>query len=129
MRTRVLLSVGLVVVMMFAASQVFAEYDEAKVKDAMKTAMTAMGELGKAAESKDFYVAAEKLMALAQAFKSLESVTPEKGAKEEWDKNHQTLIKSAFKGIGACGEEDQEKLNAAIAEISGLMKAGHGMFK
>ena len=129
MKTRVLWVVGLVVVVMFAASQAFAEYDEAKVKEAMKAAAGAMGELGKAAESKDFYVAAEKLMAMAQAFKSLESVTPEKGTKEEWDKNHQTLINAAFKGIGACGEEDQAKLNAAIAEIGGLMKAGHGMFK
>lgn len=129
MKTRVLLIVGLVVVMMFAATQVFAEYDEAKVKGAMKAAAGAMGELGKAAESKEFYVAAEKLMAIAQAFKSLESVTPEKGSKEEWDKNHQTLIKAAFKGIGACGEEDQAKLNAAIAEIAGQMKAGHSMFK
>jgi len=129
MKTRVLLVVGLVVMMMFAATQVFAEYDEAKVKEAMKAAAGAMGELGKAAESKEFYTAAEKLMTIAQAFKSLESVTPEKGTKEEWDKNHQTLIKAAFKGIGACGEEDQAKLNAAIAEIAGQMKAGHGMFK
>ena len=129
MKTRVVLVVGLVVMMMFAATQVFAQYDEAKVKGVMKTAMTAMGEVGKAAESKEFYVAAEKLMTIAQAFKSLESVTPEKGTKEEWDNNHQTLINAAFKGIGACGEEDQAKLNAAIAEIGGLMKAGHGMFK
>ncbi len=129
MKTRLLLIVGLVVVMMFAASQVFAEYDSAKVKEVMKSSAVAMGELGKAAESKDFFAAAEGLMTLAKNFKSLETMTPAKGSKEEWDKNHQTLIKAAFKGIGACGEEDAEKLNAAIAEIGGLIKAGHGMFK
>ena len=128
MKKRYVLSVCLVVLMVFA-TQVFAEYDKDMVVKVMKSNGKAMGELKKAAEDKDFFMAAEKLMEVAKNMKSLEKMNPTKGSKEDWDKNHGTLIKATFKGIGACGDEDAEALNTYIGEIGALIKEGHGMFR
>lgn len=120
-----------VVALTVFAAQTFAEYDKEKVVAAMKENGANMGKLKKImeAEERDFFAAAEALMTIAKNMKSLDEMTPEEGSKEEWDKNHSTLIKAAFKGIGACGEEDAEKLGMAIGEIGKLIKEGHGMFK
>ena len=120
---------GLVAFFALAATQAHADYDKAAVSGVMKTNAALMGEISKAAEAKDFYAAAEKLMELAKGMKSLEAMTPENGKKEEWDKNHHALIKAAFKGIGACGDENIDELNAAIGAIGGLIKEGHALFK
>ena len=88
-----------------------------------------MGAIKKASEDGDFFTAAEKLMEIAKAIKSLDAVTPKKGTKEEWDRIHGDLINAAFRGIGACGEEDSEKLNAAMGEIGAFIKEGHGIFR
>jgi hypothetical protein len=128
MKKGYILSVCLVVLMVFA-TQVFAEYDKDMVVKAMKSNGAAMGALQKAAKDGDFFTAAEKLMEIAKNMKSLEKMTPTKGSKEDWDKNHGALIKAAFKGIGACGDEDAEALNKYIGEIGALIKEGHGMFR
>ena len=118
-----------VVAFTLAATQVFAEYDKEKVIAVMKSNGANLGKLKKAAEGENFFVAAETLMDIAKNMKALEEITPPKGAKEDWDANHSTLIKEAFKGIGACGEEDLEKLNMAADTIGKLIKEGHGMFR
>jgi hypothetical protein len=118
-----------VVVVALLATQVFAEYDKDMVVEAMKSNGAAMGDLKQAAKDEDFFTAAEKLMELAKNMKSLEAMTPTKGSKEDWDKNHGALIKAAFKGIGACGDEDTKALNTYIGEIGTLIKEGHGMFR
>ncbi len=128
MKKRYVIALGVVVLILFA-TQVFAEYDKDMVVKAMRANGAAMGELKKAAEAGDFFAAAENLMGIAKNVKSLDAVTPPKGSKEEWDKIHGDLIKSAFKGIGACGEEDKENLNKYIDEIGALIKEGHGMFR
>lgn len=128
MKKRYILSVCLVVLMVFA-TQVFAEYDKDMVVKVMRSNGAAMGDLKKAAEDGEFFMAAEKLMEIAKNMKSLEKMTPTKGSKEDWDKNHGAIIKSAFKGIGACGDEDAEALNTYIGEIGALIKEGHGMFR
>ena len=128
MKKRFILTVCLVVLMVFA-TQVFAEYDKDMVVKVMKSNGAAMGDLKKAAEDGEFFMAAEKLMEIAKNMKSLDAVTPTKGSKKDWDKNHGAIIKAAFKGIGACGDEDAEALNKYIGEIGGLIKEGHGMFK
>ena len=128
MKKRYVLSVCLVVLVLFA-TQVFAEYDKDMVVKVMKSNGAAMGDLKKAAEGGEFFMAAEKLMEIAKNMKSLEKMTPTKGSKEDWDKNHGALIKAAFKGIGACGDEDAEALNKYIGEIGALIKEGHGMFR
>ena len=119
----------LAVVFVLVATQGFAEYDKEMVVKVMKANGASMGAIKKASADGDFFTAAEKLMEIAKAMKSLDAVTPKKGAKEEWDKIHGDLIKAAFRGIGACGEEDSEKLNAAMGEIGALIKEGHGIFK
>lgn len=128
MKKVVMVALSLVLVGMFAA-QVFAQYDKALVVKAMQDSRAALGEVTKAAKENNFFAAAEKLMDIAKNFKGLDAVTPTKGKKEDWDRIHSALIKSTFKGIGACGEEDVEKLNAAVAELGGFMKEGHGMFR
>ncbi len=112
-------------------TEVFAEYNKEEVVKIMRSNGASMGKLKKitGAEEKDFFAAAEILMDIAKSMKSLEKMTPKKGSKEEWDKIHSTLIKAAFKGIGACGEEDAEKLGTALGEIGNLIKEGHGIFK
>lgn len=128
MKKFMLVALSFVVIGVFAA-HVFAQYDKAAVVKAMQESRAALGDVTKAAKDNNFFVAAERLMDIAKSFKGLDAVTPNKGKKEDWDRIHGALIKSAFKGIGACGEEDVEKLNAAVAELGGFMKDGHGMFR
>jgi hypothetical protein len=117
------------VVVMLVALQVLAEYDKNLVVNAMRANGTALGGIQKAIGEQNFFGAAEQLMEIAKNIKALDGVTPPKGDKAEWDRIHTALIKAAFKGIGACGEEDVAKLNAAVGEIVGYMKEGHKMFK
>ncbi len=128
MKKRYIVIFSLVLVALFV-TQVLAEYDKDLVVKAMRSSGAAMGELKKAAQDKDFFTAAEKLMEIAKNMKSLEAMTPKKGSKEGWNTNHDTVIKVAFKGIGACGDEDAETLNMSIETIGELIKEGHGMFR
>jgi len=118
-----------VVVLLLVSAQAFAEYNKDLVVNAMRANMANLGDVKKAAGDKDFFTAADKLMEIAKTFKSLEAVTPLKGTQADWNKIHGALIKAAFKGIGACGEEDAQKLNAVLDELGALMKQGHGMFR
>jgi hypothetical protein len=128
MKKRAVITLCVVVSMVFA-TQIFAEYDKDMVVKVMQANGAAMGAIKEATEASEFFTVAEKLMEIAKNMKSLEAVTPEKGSKEEWDRNHDDLIKAAFKGIGACGEEDVESLNMYVGEIGALIKEGHGMFR
>ena len=103
--------------------------DHEKIVEAMHKNQELMGQLGQAVKAEEYFIAAETFMEIAKIMKSLETITPEKGFKEEWDNIHQDLIKAAFKGIGACAEEDSETIKAYIREISGLIKEGHGIFR
>lgn len=128
MRKRYIVLLCVVAVMLFA-TQVFADYDKDMVIKVMKSNGANMGAINKAMKDGDFFTAAEKLMGIAQDMKSLDAVTPKKGTKEQWDNIHQGIINAAFKGIGACGEGDGEKLGMYMGELGGLIKEGHGMFK
>jgi hypothetical protein len=103
--------------------------DHEKLVEAMHKNQELMGQLGNAVKAGEYFIAAETLMEIAKIMKSLETITPEKGSKEDWDNLHQDLIEAAFKGIGACADEDSETLKAYIREISGLIKEGHGIFR
>ena len=118
-----------VVTLVLFATQAFAEYNKDAVVKTMQGNMANLGAIKDAAGKGDFFTAADKLMEVAKAFKSLDAVTPVKGVKADWDRIHGALIKAAFKGIGACGEGDAAKVNAALGEIVGLMKEGHQLFK
>ena len=117
-----------VAMLVMVATQAFAEYDKDMVVKAMKANGASMGVIKKAMKNGDFFTVAENLMQVAQSMKSLDAVTPKNGKKAEWDGIHGDLIKAAFKGIGACGEEDIDKLQMHIGEIGALIKEGHKIF-
>lgn len=129
MKRQVLILVCVFVLALFAAQAFAAEYDRDTVVGVMRSNGATMGGIKKALEGKDFFAAAEAFMTIAINMKSLEGMEPPKGAKEEWDANHSTLIKNALKAIGACGEEDAEKVGMYFGEIGKLIKEGHDMFK
>lgn len=109
--------------------RVFAQYNRELVVSVMRDNVRLMGDINSAARTEDFYTAAVRLMELAEGFKSLEAVSPPKGSKAEWDRIHNELIEAAFRGIGACGERDGNKLQAEIAVILALNQEGHAKFR
>lgn len=111
------------------AGLAFAQYDKDLVVGVMRANGALMGEVNKAIGEGDFFTAAVKFMDIAQNMKTLDTVKPKKGSKAEWDAIHGDLINAAFRGIGACGEEDKDAVSAAVGEIGALIKKGHGMFK
>jgi len=104
------------------AVQAFAAYDSATVKKAMRTHAALLGETSNAVEANDFFLAAEKLMENATLFKSLMVMSPKKGSEAEWNRILNGMLKAAFKGIGACGEENAEGVAAAISELKAVKK-------
>ena len=124
----------IIVVMVVAASLLFltqmamAAYDAAQAKAIMQDVVKNFKALNAKAAAKDYYGAAEKFMDIAKIFKSLEAVTPPKGAKAEWDRIHSGIVKAAFKGIGACGAQDDAGIKQAIGEMVKLRDEGHKMF-
>jgi hypothetical protein len=116
-------------VLVLFAGVALAEYDRDLVVGVMRANGALMGELNKAIGEGDFYTAAEKFMAVARNMKSLDAVTPLKGKKADWDSIHDDLIKAAFRGVGACGDENKQKASAAVGEIGALTKKGHSLFK
>jgi len=128
MKKRTLLVFGVIVLVVFAV-QAFAAYDSVAVKKVMRAHAALLGETSKAAEAKDFFLAAEKLMDNAKLFQSVVGMTPKKGSEAEWKRIVSGMIKASFKGIGACGEENAGGVTAAIGELKALKKEGHKMFK
>ncbi len=101
------------------------------IMEAMSQATDFWREFNQAVAKQDFFMAAEGLMGLAKTMKSLEFMLPEQGqgSQEDWDEIHQAIIKAAFKGIGACGDEDLRKLQTYGEEIRLLMNMGHTLFR
>ena len=128
MQRRYVVAVCVVVVMVLAV-QAFAAYDPAAVQIVMPKVFALYGETKQAAQAKDYFTTADKLMGIAKLFKSLEVVTPEKAPKADWDRIHNEVIKAAFRGIGACADEDDAKLQAALDAIAKSMGEGHKMFR
>lgn len=119
----------MILIFVLSAAVSFAQYNKDAVVTVMRENASLMGELQGAAKKGDFFTAAEKLMGIAKNMKSLETITPKKGGKSEWDRIHGDLIKAAFRGIGACGDEDRKKLESSIAEIERFIKTGHEKFR
>ncbi len=128
MKKRYVVMLSVVVLALFAL-QASADYDKDAVVSVMRANGAAMKAINGALDAGDFFTAATKLMEIATSMKSMDAQTPEKGTKDEWDRMHGELVKAAFKGIGACGEEDVEKAKQYVGEIRAFIKEGHGMFK
>lgn len=128
MKKRMIMVVVAVASLLFLTQVAMAAYDGAQAKAIMKQVVQNFKELNAKASAKDYYGAAEKFMDIAKIFKSLESVTPPRGEKPQWDRIHVGLIKSAFKGIGACGAQDDAGIKQAIGEMVKFRDEGHKMF-
>lgn len=118
-----------VVVLVLITPQLFAQYDREAVVAVMRNSYRLIGEINAAANENDFYTTAVKLMELAEDFKALEQTPPPRGSRAEWDRIHNELIDAAFRGIGACGEQDGEALKAELSKIMAYNQEGHSKFK
>jgi hypothetical protein len=128
MTKRMIVVMVVAVSLLFLAQVAMAAYDSAQAKAIMEQVAKNFKDLNAKATAKDYYGAAEKFMDIAKIFKSLEAVTPPKGEKAEWDRIHGGLIKAAFKGIGACGAQDDAGIKQAIGEMVKFRDEGHKMF-
>ena len=81
--------------------------------------------VSKAAKQEDYLAAGQALMKLAEGAISVKEFTPPKGSADEWEATWDAFIMAAFKGIGACGEEDENGLNDAIKALKKLNGQGH----
>ena len=106
-----------------------AQYNKDLVVQKMRSNGTLFGQLNAAVGAGDFYTAALRFVDLAQNAKALEATDPPKGSKAEWARIYGDLIRAAFRGVGACGEQNADKLKAEVAAIGALMKEGHGKFR
>ena len=125
-------SIALVMALLFLVVLVptlSAQYNKDLVVQKMRSNGALVGQLNAAVGAGDFYTSALRLMDLAQNFKALEATDPPKGAKAEWDRINDDAVQAAFRGVGACGEQDLEQLKAEVAAILALMKEGHGRFR
>ena len=118
-----------VLVLLLVTPQLFAQYNRNAVVSVMRNNVRLLGEVNAALNAGDFYTTALKLMELAEGMKTLEQTPPPGGSKAEWNRIYNELIAAAFRGIGACGEEDAQKVQAEIANMIALRNAGHGQFK
>ena len=118
-----------VLVLLLVTPQLFAQYNRNAVVSVMRNNVRLLGEVNAALNAGDFYITALKLMELAEGMKTLEQTPPSGGSKAEWNRIYNELIAAAFRGIGACGEEDTQKVKAEIANIVALRNEGHRRFR
>ena len=119
----------MVAVLMLVAVQAFAEYDRPVVVDAMRMNGKAMGQLNKSIQDKDFFGIADAFFKLAVSSNTIKDFTPPKGSAEQWKEIHTSLVKAAFRGIGAVSAEDLDGIQKAFGEIRAFNNQGHGAFK
>ncbi len=128
MKRKITLGVALLL-LLAGVPALFANYNKELVVQKMRSNGALLGQLNAAAGAGDFYTSALRLMDLAANFKALEATDPPKGSKAEWDRVNQDVVRAAFRGVGACGEQNPEKLKAEVAAIMALMKDGHAKFR
>ena len=116
-------------ILLLITPQVFAQYNRDAVVSVMRDNVRLLGEISTALNAGDFYTTAVKLMELAEGMKTLEQTPPPSGSRAEWNRINDELIAAAFRGIGACGEEDAKKVQAEIANIVRLRNEGHRSFR
>ncbi len=118
-----------ILVFILLTLQVYGDYNKDTMVKTMRNNLAQLKAMKAAAANKDFDAAAEAIWALADGMKSVRGFTPLKGTKEGWVETIDDLVTAAYKGIGACGEKNIEKLNQAIAELGAFPKKGHGQFR
>lgn len=122
----------IIIASMVFGGSVFAQssaYDKATSVQVMRDNASLLGQINAAASRSDFYVAAEKLMLMAQGMSKLLSMVPPKGDKAQWENTIKAFLDAAYKGIGACGTKDLGALQASIKDLRTLNSQGHKEFK
>jgi threonine synthase len=107
----------------------FSAYDSATVKAAMEKMPQHMTDIQTKLAARDYYGTAEGFMEIARLIKKLDVIVPVKGEKAIWDQDHRNLINAAFKGIGACGAQNDAAIKEAIQELIKYRTEGHKLFK
>jgi hypothetical protein len=107
----------------------FPAYNSAAVKATMEKMPQHMTDIQTKTAARDYYGAAEGFMEIARIIKKLDVIAPAKGEKAIWDRIHQNLINAAFKGIGACGSQNDAAIKEAIVELIKYRTEGHKLFK
>jgi hypothetical protein len=128
MKRSIALAVALLLLVVLVPT-LSAEYNRDLVVQKMRSNGALLGQLNAAVGAGDFFTSALRLVDLAQNFKALEALDPPKGSREEWDRVTGDMIRTAFRGVGACGEQNLDQLKAQVAAIMTLMKEGHGKFR
>ena len=81
------------------------------------------------ANSESYAQAKAGLMEISLLFKGLDTIIPKKGSKNSWDSIHRTIIREAYKGMGACDMMDKKILLEVVDAIVNLKGKGHGLHK
>ena len=123
------LFIAVILMLVFSASQAFAEYKTGEVIKIMRGNVKLMGQLKKAVAEKYSFGAADAFMELARGSNAIKDYTPKRGSASDWKSTHEALVKAAFRGIGALAADDWDGVNAAFAEIGAANKRGHGDHK
>jgi len=110
-------------------TSVYAEYDKAAVSAAMKSNFGHLGNLKKALDANDLWTAAKYFNAFADSMLIVHKQDAPKGDTAVWKATLAEFINTAYKGVGACGEQDLEKAKAQLTELLALQKKGHGTFR
>jgi len=105
------------------AAMASAEYDKDAVVKAMRSNLTLYGSLRAAATTRTTSPPREPHGHRPELQLS-PRLHPAQGTKKDWDDTHKALISAAFRGIGVCGEQDQQKLSAVVAEVGQFMQKG-----
>ncbi len=109
--------------------QAFPAYNGAAVKATMEKMPQHVTDIQTKSAAHDYYGAAEGFMEIARLFKKLDVIVPAKGEKAIWDQIHRNLINASFKGIGACGAQNDAAIKEAILELIKYRTEGHKVFK
>lgn len=104
-------------------------YDSAAVKEIMHSNGATAGAINKALAAGDFVAVGNGFIQFAQNAQKAAQYAPPKGDPAEWTKLWNDFLFAAYKGVGAAGAKDEAAAKAALGQIFGTMKAGHGSFK
>jgi hypothetical protein len=120
---------GVLALLVLAAAAAFAEYDKDTVVKVMRSNFASLPKLNAAANSGNYMEAAGYLLTIAQGMYSVKDYTSPKGEKADWDATFKGFLKAAFNGLAACGNENQDALKAAVAELVKFRDTGHKEFR
>jgi hypothetical protein len=130
MRTRIArISTVVLALLLLVATAAAAEYDKGTVQQTMRNNLANLPKLNAAANSGNYMEAAGYLLSMAQGMYAIREYQPPKGEKAAWDATFKAFLKAAFNGLAACGNENQEALKAAVAELTKARDSGHSQFR